>query len=56
MRTYRLFFVSQTEDFICWRNLKGHLQEWNDNAETRAGTRVKWMKRFEGKGWKPLVR
>ena len=51
MRTYRLFFVSRTEDFVCWRNLKGDLQKLKHRAEVRARTRAKWIAHFEQKGW-----
>lgn len=51
MRTYRLFFVSHTEDSICWRNLKGNLQKWKGNSELRTRRRRKWIEAFDKAGW-----
>ena len=57
MRTYRLFFVSHTEDSICWRNLRRQLQKWNSvDSDIRLGRRRQWIEEFDKNGWQPRAR
>ncbi|KAF8527835.1 hypothetical protein BU17DRAFT_73529 [Hysterangium stoloniferum] len=52
LRTYRLFFVSRSEDWAYWRYLEGDLRKLNEQAEIRLLRRNKWMKESGQDGWK----
>lgn len=50
MRTYRMFFVSHTEDVLYWRYPKGVFQEHKAVADKRVERRLKWIKGLDENG------